>query len=1292
MLDKNPNFCYKYIQEDLRPMYKKIFKLFFYKLTTLILGLFLIFVIRQGFSVTVNESAGVVTINNGHLALSLTLSNGTWSGTLDGTNMLSNLQASLSSGGSTTGGFSGWTQSDLNDGIGTGKEVTFTLNGGGSLIIRMYDNDYFFTANLSKSGASGTFNIQGNILNGAPGNPMVWYTPLDSTNDGINQRPRQGPLGTGNPGISSRFAAACGDAANTVGLIIGSVGIETVEQRAEITRISNGLSFRGYCNVSQNKGQPYAVFATYDVPKSMEKWAQIIQVYNQITFSTWIPCGFCTWDAYGDGVTQSQVQTATDNLASILKPYGYTLVQIDDGWQYGVRCSGSWWANDRFGNDTGENDTTPGMKVVADYIHSKGLKAGLWIGPFEDADNPDWRGTCWGYQHPEFTTPAPSGCNGTQAYDLYDTDFLNWVGALTGKITNDWGYDYIKFDFLSWSGNGNATQRRTAYSTMRSGSKPGSYFLFSNAYQWSTPKTIDAIRAGDDVGVNFDYTQSYSVQGAIRSVSLQWYAHNKLWITDIDQIHVRNPLTDGESRIWASMGGLSGGLILTGDQFWNTSSVPSNRLTMLKKIAPSLGIAARPVDLFEHNTNNNDYPVFFVTELERPWGNYYILQVINWSTSQTTKTVDFAKRLGVSSSQSLLVYDFWNDTFKGVQTGSMNLTIPGHDLFVLSIIPRGSIPQIMATNRHISCGGIDLQNVTWNGTSRQLTGTSVNLVPNDQYTIVLYPAGYTVQSANAGGTNMTITNSPDGAIRVSYTPTTTSVNWTITFQGGTIDTTPPAAVNNLTTSNPTSTSITLTWTAPGDDGNTGTAKEYDIRYSLNSITNDTAFNNAIQCSNEPTPAPAGTQQSFTVSNLNPDTVYYFALKTADEVYNWSSLSNCPSAKTSAGGTVATKILLSADPMTILPDGVSTSTITAQVCDSGGILVPTSTATITFSRTGVNGTLIGQNPVQAVGGIAKIVFRAGTTGGTATITGTSPGLSQGSVNVTLSTNRPPNAPTNTKFTGYSDFSWTFSDPDTGDAQSAYQLLLADSLSNINSNNGNIMDTNKVISNSNSFRYVGETLSDTVTYYWKVRTWDNSDAVGPYSAVASFNLKDAPILSVSTTTLYFSDVPINQQVSLTFDITNTGKGTLNGMITSEKDWIIVDPPSFNTNQVQVTVIVDNSILNQSEGEYTGTITIVSNGGTKTISVIVTATCVLVKPNPYNPNKGLLTFFGDGVVPGQTTIKIYTLSGELVKDLSAKTDELVWDGKTENGSQITNGIYLYTYESPKEKGIGKFTVIVK
>src|SRR6185369_82451 len=53
------------------------------------------------------------------------------------------------------------------------------------------------------------------------------------------------------------------------------------------------------------------------------------------------------------------------------------------------------------------------------------------------------------------------------------------------------------------------------------------------------------------------------------------------------------------------------------------------------------------------------------------------------------------------------------------------------------------------------------------------------------------------------------------------------------------DTTPPATVTNLTVSSVTSSSATLLWVSPGDDGNTGTATSYDIRYSTVLIDNTT---------------------------------------------------------------------------------------------------------------------------------------------------------------------------------------------------------------------------------------------------------------------------------------------------------------------------------------------------------------------------------------------------------------------------------------------------------------------
>jgi len=114
------------------------------------------------------------------------------------------------------------------------------------------------------------------------------------------------------------------------------------------------------------------------------------------------------------------------------------------------------------------------------------------------------------------------------------------------------------------------------------------------------------------------------------------------------------------------------------------------------------------------------------------------------------------------------------------------------------------------------------------------------------------------------------------------------------------DTTPPAAVTDLATSSPTSSSITLTWTAPGDDGNTGTASSYDIRYSTSSI-DEGNWAAAAQVSGEPTPQSAGNGESMVIDGLSASTTYYFAIKTSDEVPNESAISNSPSGTTTGGG-------------------------------------------------------------------------------------------------------------------------------------------------------------------------------------------------------------------------------------------------------------------------------------------------------------------------------------------------------------------------------------------------------
>lgn len=111
-----------------------------------------------------------------------------------------------------------------------------------------------------------------------------------------------------------------------------------------------------------------------------------------------------------------------------------------------------------------------------------------------------------------------------------------------------------------------------------------------------------------------------------------------------------------------------------------------------------------------------------------------------------------------------------------------------------------------------------------------------------------------------------------------------------------LDTTPPAAITNLSATPVNARSVSLSWTAVGDNGSTGTAASYDARYSLAAIT-AANFSSATQISGEPAPKASGGAESMIVTGLTGDTTYYFAIKAVDSSGNIGAVSNLPSAKT-----------------------------------------------------------------------------------------------------------------------------------------------------------------------------------------------------------------------------------------------------------------------------------------------------------------------------------------------------------------------------------------------------------
>ena len=110
------------------------------------------------------------------------------------------------------------------------------------------------------------------------------------------------------------------------------------------------------------------------------------------------------------------------------------------------------------------------------------------------------------------------------------------------------------------------------------------------------------------------------------------------------------------------------------------------------------------------------------------------------------------------------------------------------------------------------------------------------------------------------------------------------------------DLTPPSAIADLTVTGATGTSLAVRWTAPGDDGSTGTATSYDIRYSTTAITSSN-WSTATAVTGEPTPTAAGTQQTLTITGLTGSRTYFIAMKTTDNAANVSTLSNVVSGTT-----------------------------------------------------------------------------------------------------------------------------------------------------------------------------------------------------------------------------------------------------------------------------------------------------------------------------------------------------------------------------------------------------------
>ena len=181
-------------------------------------------------------------------------------------------------------------------------------------------------------------------------------------------------------------------------------------------------------------------------------------------------------------------------------------------------------------------------------------------------------------------------------------------------------------------------------------------------------------------------------------------------------------------------------------------------------------------------------------------------------------------------------------------------------------------------------------------------------------------------------------------------------------------------------------SIVLQWTAPGDDGTTGRASVYDIRYRTTTVTGTdttTWWNGASQVTGEPFPGNTGTTDSMRVNGLAPLTTYYFMVRTGDEVPNWSGFSNI--AQKSTSGDVTAPAAIS----TLAIASVTTTALNLRwtcVGDDGTTGTATSydirysTAAITAANF-ASATAAASEPVPLIAGTVQTFTLSGLTTGT-----------------------------------------------------------------------------------------------------------------------------------------------------------------------------------------------------------------------------------------------------------------------------------------------------------------------
>ncbi len=361
------------------------------------------------------------------------------------------------------------------------------------------------------------------------------------------------------------------------------------------------------------------------------------------------PMGWNSWNKFGCDVSEKMIREMADAMVSSgMKDAGYQYIVIDDCWQVD---------RDEQGNIVADKKTFPsGMKALADYVHSKGLKFGL----YSDAGSK----TC-------------AGRPGSRGHEFQDA-----------RQYAAWGVDYLKYDWCN-TGTQNA---EASYKLMREAlDASGRPILFSmceggTAKPWLWAKDVGHMwRTTGDIQDRWEGTKD-GMHGMMTIVDMQAelypYSGSGHW-NDPDMLEVGNGgMTDNEYRAHFSLWAMLAAPLIAGNDLRNMSAETKAILMNKEVIAVDqdpLGQQARRV------RKDGDLEVW-----ARPLkGGNRAVVLLNRGKTPAEITVNW-EALDYPPSLTAAVRDLWQAKELPRATGKFSAMVEPHSVVMVTLKPSGA--------------------------------------------------------------------------------------------------------------------------------------------------------------------------------------------------------------------------------------------------------------------------------------------------------------------------------------------------------------------------------------------------------------------------------------------------------------------------------------------------------------------------------------------------------------------------------------------------------------------------